>query len=202
MADQPIAESSLLTGPLEPTNEGYALAKISGVRLCKAIYEEQGLSYYSLMPTNLYGPNDNFDLLSAHVPAALMRRFHEAKINHSATVTIWGSGSPLREFMHSDDLATAIWFMLEANPEPGLYNIGSGVEASIKDFSYLMSKVIGFEGQIDFDVSKPDGTPRKLLNSNKVRSLGWESKIGLIEGLKDTYNWYLKALESGHVRGQ
>ncbi len=202
MANQPINESSLLTGPLEVTNEGYALAKIAGIRLCKAIYEEQSLNYFSLMPTNLYGPNDNFDLLDSHVPAALMRKFHEAKINDSQAVSVWGTGSPLREFMHVDDMANACWFMLNTNAGGQLFNVGTGVETSIHDFAILMSSVVGFDGEICFDATQPDGTPRKLLDSRKIQSLGWEHKISLAEGLKNAYEWYVEALERGCVRGQ
>lgn len=201
LAEQPISESSLLTGPLEPTNEGYALAKITGVRLCRAISEELGLNYFSLMPTNMYGPNDNFDYESSHVPAAMIRKFHEAKSYGLNNVEVWGSGLPLREFMHSDDLALACFKMLEGNYPGQLFNVGTGCEISISDFAKTVAKVVGFNGTIKFDRSKPDGTPRKLLDSSKLNAVGWIQTIGLEQGLESTYKWFLKALEKGEVRG-
>lgn len=200
-APQPISEDSLLTGLLEPTNEAYALAKIAGIRLCKAISDEFGYNYFSLMPTNLYGPNDNYDLKSSHVPAALMRKFHEAKIAGKAFVEIWGTGSPRREFMHSDDMAKAIWHMLNVRAPGELINVGTGFDTTIKEFAYMMANIIGFQGEIKFDHTKPDGTPRKLLDVHKINSLGWQSQINLETGLKETYKWFIHALKKGEIRG-
>ena len=200
-ANQPIVEESLLTGPLEETNEAYALAKIAGLKLCEALATEFGLNYFSLMPTNLYGPNDNFNLNSSHVPAALIRRFHEAKLSNKNEVVVWGSGMPLREFMHVDDLASACWFLLEGQHGGSLLNVGSGIEITIADFAKLVAKVIGYEGELIFDKSKPDGTPRKLMDSSKINNLGWRASIGLEQGLTDTYSWFVEALKKGEVRG-
>lgn len=202
IAEQPISESSLLTGPLEATNEGYALAKLSGIRLCQAIFEEQGLNYFSLMPTNLFGPNDNFDYESSHVPAALMRRFHEAKTSGKPEIVVWGTGSPLREFMHVDDMANACWFMLRQETNGQLFNVGTGFEITIEAFARTIGRVIDYTGEIKFDSNKPDGTPRKLLNSTKILSYGWSPNISLEKGLEETYAWYLDALKRGIVRGQ
>jgi GDP-L-fucose synthase len=201
LASQPIKEISLLTGPLEETNEGYALAKIAGVRLCQAVYEEKGLNFFSLMPTNLYGPNDSYDLNSSHVPAALMRKFHEAKLNGAKEVVIWGTGNPRREFMHVDDMASACWFMLGQDVGGQLFNVGTGIDITIRGFGNLMKKVVGYEGEIIYDNAKPDGTPRKLLDIEKIRSRGWTSKVELEEGLLSTYEWYKSALREGVVRG-
>ena len=201
LTSQPIKETSLLTGALEITNEGYALAKIAGIRLARAIFEKKNMNYFSLMPTNLYGPNDNFDIHSAHVPAALIRRFHEAKISRERSVSVWGTGTPTREFMHVDDLASACWFFLSKNLGGELINIGTGLKISIREFALLISSIVGFEGSIEFDRSKPDGTPEKLLDISKAKSLGWESKIPLVEGLSDTYNWFLETFETGKIRG-
>ena len=201
LAPQPISENSLMTGPLEPTNEGYAIAKIAGIRLCKAIYEELGLNYFSLMPTNLFGPNDNFDLKTSHVPAAFIRKFHDAKLRNLPYVSIWGTGKPLREFMYSEDFASACWFLLNANQGGEIINVGSGHEMSILEFARLVARVVGFEGDIEFDKSKPDGTPRKIMDSSKINGLGWKASVVLEEGLRQTYEWYLRALEKGEVRG-
>ena len=201
LAPQPISEKSLLTGPLEPTNEGYALAKIAGIRLCKAISEEMGLNYFSLMPTNLYGPNDNYDLQNSHVPAALMRRFHEAKEKNLSRVEIWGTGTPRREFMHSDDMASAIWHMLKVGAPGELINVGTGEDITIREFALDMAKIVGYQGEISFDTSKPDGTPRKLLDVSRINSLGWRAKIELKDGLSKTYEWYKQAIKNGEVRG-
>lgn len=200
-ATQPIKENSLLTGPLEATNDGYAIAKIAGVRLCRAIYDEQGLNYFSLMPTNLFGQNDNFDLKSSHVPAALMRRFHEAKIAGEPKVSVWGSGSPRREFMHVDDMAEAIWFMVNKPSGGELINVGTGADMEIRSFAQLIAEVVGFTGEIVYDTSKPDGTPRKLLDVSKIHSYGWHHQIELKEGLRQTYSWFIDALGKGVVRG-
>jgi GDP-L-fucose synthase len=201
MAPQPISESSLLTGPLEETNEAYALAKIAGVKLCEYIRNDSGFEYFSLMPTNLYGPGDNFDAKNSHVPAALMRRFHEGKEELQKEVRIWGSGSPLRDFMHVDDLANAILFTHDNPPGDSLINVGSGSEISIGEFAKLVKDVVGFHGSIEFDSSMPDGTPRKLLDSTKLFSLGWRPKKSLREGLESTYQWFRSNLSTGAVRG-
>jgi GDP-L-fucose synthase len=201
LAPQPISEESLLTGPLEETNEAYALAKIAGVKLCEYIRAESNKEYFSLMPTNLYGPGDNFDLKNSHVPAALMRRFHEAKNNGLPQVKIWGSGSPLREFMHVDDLADAILFAHDNPPAENLINVGSGTEISIRDFALLMKEVVSFQGALEFDTAMPDGTPRKLLDTNKLFNMGWRPRISLQEGLESTYKWFTNNLATGTVRG-
>jgi GDP-L-fucose synthase len=201
LAPQPISESSLLTGILESTNEGYAIAKIAGIRLCKAISDEAGLKFFSLMPTNLYGPNDNFDEFASHVPAALMRKFHEAKINNEGEVVVWGTGTPRREFMHVDDMARACWYMLDQNVGGELINIGTGEDITIAEFAALMAKVVGYEGKIAYDSSKPDGTARKLLDVSKAHSFGWRHQIQLGDGLRQTYAWFVDALAKGEVRG-
>jgi GDP-L-fucose synthase len=188
-ADQPIKESSLLTGQLEPTNEWYAIAKIAGVKLCEALSKQYNRSYVSLMPTNLYGPNDNFDLKTSHVLPALIRKFHEAKPDQ--TVTLWGTGSPLREFLHVDDLAQAILFAMENAIPAGLYNVGFGEDISIKNLAEVIQHVVGHLGDITWDSEKPDGTPKKLMDSTKFRSLGWEPEIGLKQGIQYTYEWFL-----------
>jgi GDP-L-fucose synthase len=200
-ASQPIREDSLLTGPLESTNEAYALAKISGVKLCKYIREEHGLNYFSLMPTNLYGPGDNFDLDNSHVPAALLRKFHVAKINNLPLVKVWGTGTPMREFLHVDDLSDAIWFMHQNPPSENLVNVGSGLEISIAEFASKVAEVVGYTGDIEFDSSMPDGTPRKLLDSSKISAMGWHPQIELSDGLVSTYKWFVESIESGTVRG-
>jgi GDP-L-fucose synthase len=202
MASQPIKESSLLTSSLEETNEGYALAKISGIKLCHSVFLEKNLNYFSLMPTNLYGPHDNFDLQSSHVPAALMRRFHEAKVANLKSVQIWGSGNVYREFMHVDDLANACWFFLSKPSNNGdLINIGTGTDTTIKEFAETMARIVGYDGELVFDASKPEGTPRKLLDVSKASLLGWKSKIGMVDGLKMTYKWFEEAYSKGEVRG-
>jgi len=201
IASQPMREDSLLTGPLEPTNEGYALAKISGVKLCQYVQEETGLDYFSLMPTNLYGPGDNFDSTNSHVPAALMRKFHEAKKANASKVKIWGTGNAMREFMHVDDLADAIWFTFANLPKEYLINVGFGSEISIKDFARKIGKIAGYQGELEFDVSMPEGTPRKLLDSTKIFAMGWRPKISLDSGLESTYKWFIENIESGTVRG-
>ncbi|WP_281542518.1 GDP-L-fucose synthase family protein [Maribacter aestuarii] len=192
MAPQPLKEEYLLTGPLEPTNEGYAIAKISGVKLCQALREQHGKYFVSLMPTNLYGPNDNFDLESSHVLPAMLRKFHEAKENGNVPVTLWGSGTPLREFMHVDDMAQAVVFALE-NELPGyLYNVGTGVDLTIKDLALLIQKTVGHTGDIIWDSNKPNGTPRKLMDVTQLKKLGWEASIGFEVGIKETYNWFIQ----------
>lgn len=198
---QPISESALLSGPLEPTNEGYALAKIAGIKLCESIFEEDKLDFFSLMPTNLYGPNDNFDQTTSHVPASLMRKFHEGMIRSLEEVVVWGTGSPRREFMHVDDLANACWHMLDQNVGGQLINIGTGKDISIAEFAKLMARIVGFKGEIVFDTSKPDGTPRKLLDVTRANSLGWRHQIELEDGLSRTYDWFVSALRNGEIRG-
>ena len=189
-AEQPIKEESLLTGALEPTNEAYALAKISGLKLIQAYRRQYGRRWISAMPTNIYGPGDSFDLVNSHVLPALIRKFHDAKTNCDEVVTLWGSGSPCREFLHADDLASACLFLLENYDNEVAINVGSGKEISIKDLAELIKKVVGFEGQIKWDASKPDGTPRKLLDVSKLAGLGWKPKVELHHGIRDTYKWY------------
>lgn len=190
MANQPIEESSLLTRELEETNQWYAIAKISGVKLIEALRKEYGKDYTALMPTNLYGPGDNYDLKNSHVLPAMIRKFHEAKQNNT-DVTIWGTGTPLREFLHVDDLAKAVLFCLNNELEDFLYNVGSGQELTILELASLISKIVGFKGNLLWDRTKPDGTPRKLLNSNKIKEKGFKSHITLEEGIKSTYLNYI-----------
>lgn len=191
-APQPLQESSLLTDSLEPTNEWYALAKITGVKACQAIRNQFGKDYVSLMPTNLYGTHDNFDLTSSHVLPAMIRKFHEAKLAGHATVTLWGSGSPMREFLFVDDLAQAVAFALENTLPEYLYNVGTGVDLRIKDLADLIQSVVGHQGTIIWDSSKPDGTPRKLMDVSKMHALGWKHQIELKEGIQKTYQWFLE----------
>jgi GDP-L-fucose synthase len=192
LAPQPIKEEYLLTGELEPTNEWYAIAKIAGIKLCQAYRKQHGRHYISVMPCNLYGPGDNFDLTSSHVLSALMRKFHEAKLASHGTVTVWGSGAPLREFLHVDDLAAGVVHCMDAYDEAQPINCGAGGEISIADLAELMRRVIGFEGQIVFDASKPDGTPRKLTDSSRIAALGWKPSISLEQGIRSTYRWFLE----------
>lgn len=187
MAPQPMTENALLTGLLEPTNEPYAIAKIAGIKMCDAYRAQYGSNFISAMPTNLYGPNDNYDLKKSHVLPALMRKFIEAKRNGNPTVEIWGTGSPLREFMHVDDLADACYFLMLNHNEDGFVNAGTGEEITILGLAQLIKKVVGYEGEIVLDTSKPDGTPRKLMNNNKLESLGWKSGITLEEGVQRVY---------------
>ena len=190
MAPQPITEEALLTGPLEPTNEWYAVAKIAGIKLCQAYMKQYGARFVSAMPTNLYGPFDNFDLKSSHVIPALMRKAHQAKVDGADGMEIWGTGTPLREFMHVDDLADAAVYTLQHYEDYEHINIGSGVEHSIADIARLVMDVVGLEGDLRHDLSKPDGTPRKLMSSEKLRATGWRPSIGLDEGLTATYEWF------------
>jgi GDP-L-fucose synthase len=190
LAPQPIQESSILTGPLEKTNQAYALAKIAGIEQVNAYRSQYGASYISAMPTNLYGPGDNFDLASSHVLPALIRRFHEAKQAGAASVTLWGTGTPLREFLHVDDLADASLLLLRSYDGPESVNVGCGEDLSIADLAGVVSRVVGFQGEIAFDPSKPDGTPRKLLSIGKLSSLGWKPKIDLEDGIRSTYEWW------------
>ncbi|MFM0178439.1 GDP-L-fucose synthase [Paraburkholderia aspalathi] len=189
---QPIREEYLLTSPLEPTNDAYAIAKIAGLKLCEAYNREYNTQYVSLMPTNLYGPNDNYDLNSSHVLPALLRKAHEAKVNGSAALTVWGSGTPRREFLHVDDLAAATLFVLEHNVTEGLFNVGVGEDLSIRELAECICKVTGFEGELVFDASKPDGTPRKLLDVSRLAQMGWHATIGLEEGITSTYREFVE----------
>ena len=197
LASQPLKEEYLLTGPLEPTNQWYAIAKISGVKLIQAIRKQFGRDYISLMPTNLYGPYDNFDLKTSHVLPAMIRKFHQAKKNDD-TVTLWGTGLPMREFLHVDDLGKAVQFVLENKLNNHLYNVGSGRDLSIKSLANLVQKIVGHQGEIFWDASKPDGTPKKLMDSSKLNDKGWKSSIGLEKGIKATYRWFLDYID--HLR--
>jgi len=192
MAPQPLKEEYLLTGPLEPTNEWYAVAKIAGIKMCQAYQRQYGSQFISAMPTNLYGPEDNFDLESSHVMPALIRKFHEAKAANTPEVTVWGSGKPLREFLHVDDCAGACLFLMENYADEGIVNIGVGVDVSIADLARLVGEAVGFQGEIIYDADKPDGTPRKLVDTAKINALGWQAVIPLEEGIKSTYQWYLE----------
>ena len=191
-AAQPIQESSLLTGPLEPTNEAYAIAKIAGIKLCMAYRKQYGANFTSAMPTNMYGPGDTFDLQTSHVLPALMRKVHEANECGDATVSIWGSGTPRREFLHNHDLARACRFLLEKTDAPDLINVGYGDDVTIRELAETICDVVGFKGELVFDTTKPDGTPRKLMDSTLLRQLGWEPQINLRDGIGSTYHWYLK----------
>lgn len=191
LAPQPLKEEYLLTDSLEPTNEWYAIAKISGVKLVEALRKQFGRDYVSLMPTNLYGPNDNFDLKSSHVLPAMIRKFHEAKMNDHADVVLWGSGSPMREFLHVDDLALAVCFALENRLNESVYNVGFGDDLQIKELANLVQQAVGHRGQINWDTNKPDGTPRKLMDSSRLRDLGWSPKISLELGVREAYKWFL-----------
>lgn len=187
MAPQPLNEEALLTGPLEPTNESYAIAKIAGIKMCDAYRRQFNSDFISVMPTNLYGPNDNYDLKGSHVLPALLRKMHVAKKEDRSTVEIWGSGSPLREFLHVDDLAEACLYLMNNYSQPGFVNIGSGEEVSIRDLALIIKDVVGYSGKLSFDASKPDGTPRKLLDLTKLHGLGWRHRIGLKEGIQKVY---------------
>jgi GDP-L-fucose synthase len=192
---QPMKEEYLLTGELEPTNEAYAIAKIAGIRLCKHYNQQYGTNFISVMPTNLYGPNDNFDLQTSHVMPALIRKFHEAKINNESKVVIWGTGKPLREFLHVDDMADACVYLMDnfnAEDMGEFVNIGVGKDVSIAELSETIRDIVGFEGEVLYDTSKPDGTPRKLLDVSLLNSLGWKHSIDLKEGIKNTFEWYVK----------
>lgn len=195
LANQPIDEDSLLSGKLEPTNEWYAIAKISGVKLCEAIKKQFNKDFVSLMPTNLFGSFDNFDLKTSHVLPAMLRKFHEAKSNNHADVVLWGTGTPMREFLHVDDLAKAVVFSVENKLPAPFYNIGTGKDISIKELAKIIQKITGHKGQIVWDSSKPDGTPRKLLNVSKINNLGWKAEIELKDGISETYKWYCENIE-------
>ena len=190
-APQPIPESALLTGPLEPTNEAYAIAKIAGIKLCQAYDREYGANFISAMPTNLYGPNESFDLETSHVLAALLRKAHEAKKNRARELVVWGTGAPRREFLHVDDCASACLFLLQKYDSPQIINVGSGEDLTIRELAELICDVVGFDGELTWDKSKPDGTPRKLLDVSKLRALGWKPTIPLREGIARTYDWFL-----------
>jgi GDP-L-fucose synthase len=188
MAPQPLKEESLLTGLLEPTNEPYAIAKIAGIKMCESYRRQYGCNFIAAMPTNLYGPNDNYDLNNSHVLPALIRKMHEAKTSGAATVEIWGSGTPLREFLHVDDLASACLFLMQHYNEELFVNVGFGSDLSIRELAEKVKAAIGFEGELVFNTEKPDGTPRKLMDSSRINAMGWKAKIGLDEGLKSVYN--------------
>jgi GDP-L-fucose synthase len=199
-APQPIREDSLLTGPLEPTNEWYAIAKIAGIKMCQAYRRQYGFASISLMPTNLYGPGDNFDLENSHVLPALMRKFHEAAVNGSPEVVIWGSGSPRREFLHVDDLADATLFLMRKYDSPEIVNVGTGEDLTIKELAETIARITGYQGRMVLDASKPDGTPRKLLDVSRIQALGWKAGIPLEQGIAETYRWFTsrRALPNSH----
>lgn len=197
LAPQPISEDSLLSGPLEPTNEWYAVAKIAGIKTCQALRKQYGFNAVSAMPTNLYGPGDNFDLRTSHVLPALLRKIHEAKAAGRRTVEIWGTGTPRREFLHVDDLAEACLFLLSHYDRPEIVNVGWGQDLSIAELAHTIAGVVGFTGTFVFDSSKPDGTPRKLLDTSRLTTLGWRPSISLESGIRSTYEWYLQQLEGG-----
>lgn len=194
MAPQPLKEEYLLTGPLEPTNEWYAVAEITGIKLCQALNKQFGRNYISMMPTNLYGPRDNFDLKTSHVLPAMIRKFHEAKENDHAAVSLWGSGSPMREFLHVEDLAESVRFVMEyeGQLDYDLINAGTGVDLTIKALAEIVQSVVGHEGEINWDASKPDGTPRKLMDVSLLKELGWSAQIQLEDGIKEIYRWFLQ----------
>jgi GDP-L-fucose synthase len=208
LAAQPMAEDALLTGPLEPTNEPYAIAKIAGIKLCESYNRQYGTDFRSVMPTNLYGPGDNFDLANSHVLPALIRKFHQAKEDGSPAVEVWGSGTPRREFLHVDDMAAACLHVMDldaetyraqVDPRCSHLNVGTGVDVTIAELARAVAEVVGFEGAIRFDPSKPDGAPRKLLDVSRLRRLGWQASIGLQDGLSQTYQWFLD--NRGRLRG-
>jgi GDP-L-fucose synthase len=197
LAPQPLKEDYLLTGLLEETNEPYAIAKIAGIKMCDAYRAQYGCNFISVMPTNLYGPNDNYSLETSHVLPALIRKIHEAKMNNAPSVVMWGTGTPKREFLHADDLADACFFLMQTYNEPGLVNVGVGDDIAIKDLALLIKNVIGYNGDIEHDLSKPDGTPRKLMDVQKLNGLGWKAKIGLQEGLERVYKEFSQLYAAG-----
>jgi GDP-L-fucose synthase len=197
LAPQPLKESYLLSGYLEPTNEPYAIAKIAGIKMCEAYRAQYGCNFISVMPTNLYGTNDNYDLVNSHVLPAMIRKFHEAKEKSASEMTLWGTGSPMREFLHADDLAEACLFLMENYNESELVNIGTGEDVTIKNLAALVKQIVGFKGEIIWDTSKPDGTPRKLMDVSKLHGLGWHHKIALEDGIKLAYQDFLKLTETG-----
>jgi GDP-L-fucose synthase len=196
LAPQPLKEEYLLTGSLEPTNEWYALAKITGVKACEALRKQFDKDFVSLMPTNLYGTHDNFDLNSSHVLPAMIRKFHEAKLNNNSAVVLWGSGTPMREFLFVDDMAAAVVFALENKLPDSLYNVGTGTDLTIKELALTIQRIIGHTGEIVWDDTKPDGTPRKLMDVSKMHDLGWKHQLNLEEGIQKTYNWFLANIEN------
>ncbi|MFC3725792.1 GDP-L-fucose synthase [Neoaquamicrobium sediminum] len=199
-APQPILEDALLTGSLEPTNEWYAIAKIAGLKLCQAYRHQHGVDYISAMPTNLYGPGDNFDLQKSHVIPALIRKAHDAKLSGARYLTIWGSGRPRREFLHVDDAADAMVYLLKCYSDNGHINVGSGEDITILDLAHMVASVVGFEGEIRYDLTKPDGTPRKLMDVSRLFEMGWRPKYDLRQGLEDAYRWFREHVEKGEVR--
>lgn len=199
LAPQPLHEDSLLTGTLEPTNEPYAIAKIAGIKMCEAYRSQYGCDFISVMPTNLYGPNDNYDLNKSHVLPAMIRKFHEAKEENKPVVELWGTGSPLREFLHADDLADACYFLIQNYSEPGFLNVGVGSDVTIKELAELIQKTVGYEGEVHWNTDKPDGTPRKLMDVSKLHALGWKHKTDLTEGIRITYQDFLQKIEAYSV---
>jgi GDP-L-fucose synthase len=199
LAPQPIREESILTGPLEPTNEPYAIAKIAGIKLCQAYAREYGANFISAMPTNLYGPGDNFDLEKSHVLPALIRKVHEAKERNEREITLWGTGTPRREFLHADDLGDALRFLLENYDSPEIINVGCGEDVTIRELAEMVLEVVGLDANLVFDATKPDGTPRKLLDITRLRKLGWKPRISLRDGIRQTYEWFLENSAS-HLR--
>jgi GDP-L-fucose synthase len=200
-AEQPIREDSLLTGPLEATNDAYAVAKIAGIMGVQSYRREYGARWVSAMPTNLYGPGDNFDLESSHVLPALIRKFHEAKVTSAASVTVWGTGTPRREFLHVDDLAAACVHLLDVYDDPSPINVGTGEDVTIAELASLVAATVGFSGEIVYDTSRPDGTPRKVLDVSRIATTGWKPRIGLAEGLASTYRWYQEEIAGGEAGG-
>jgi len=200
MAPQPMREESLLSGPLEPTNQPYALAKIAGIEMCRSYRRQYGSDFICAMPTNLYGPGDNFDLEQAHVMPAMMHRFHQAKVDGAPSVTLWGTGSPFREFLHSTDLGEACVFLMENHSGEEIVNVGCGKDITIRELAERVRDVVGYKGELEWDSSRPDGTPRKLMDIERIRTMGWEPRVGLSDGLKETYQWFLDNLDS--VRGR
>ncbi|GLU56379.1 GDP-L-fucose synthase [Dyadobacter frigoris] len=199
LAPQPLHEDSLLTGTLESTNEPYAIAKIAGIKMCEAYRSQYGCDFISVMPTNLYGPNDNYDLNKSHVLPAMIRKFHEAKEENKPAVELWGTGSPLREFLHADDLADACYFLMQNYSEPGFLNIGVGTDVTIKELAELIKETVGYEGAVHWNTDKPDGTPRKLMDVSKLHALGWKHKTDLTEGIRITYQDFLQKIEAYSV---
>ena len=200
LAAQPLTESALLTGALEPTNEPYAIAKIAGIKLCEAYRDQYGDNFISAMPTNLYGPCDNYDLQNSHVVPALLRKFHEAKMSGASSVTCWGTGSPRREFLHVDDLAAACLFLMQEYDGKDFINVGTGEDLSICDLASLIARIVGYEGEVIWDTDKPDGTPRKLMNCDRIHALGWRHRTGLEQGLREVYDAYQRHPEAARAK--